>query len=81
MKHLGTFLLGNNNYNFVSYQVEILDWKTKEQLCFLDKVKQKSVQNARQSIKLDPTLEKKEAMKTSVGGPCSPSLLQLPCVW
>lgn len=26
-------------------------------------------------------LEKKEAMKTSVGGPCSPSLLQLPCVW
>lgn len=26
-------------------------------------------------------LEKKEAKKTSVGGPCSPSLLQLPCVW
>lgn len=35
------------NHNFVSYQVEILDWKTKEQLCFLDKVKQKPVQNAR----------------------------------
>lgn len=28
-----------NDYCFVSYQVEILDWKTKEQLCFLDKVK------------------------------------------
>uniref|UniRef100_A0A8B9IV96 Steroid 5-alpha reductase C-terminal domain-containing protein n=1 Tax=Amazona collaria TaxID=241587 RepID=A0A8B9IV96_9PSIT len=37
-----------NNSDFVSYQVEILDWKTKEQLCFLDKV------NPKPSIKLDP---------------------------